>query len=205
MLSHCGQIGLQLKQAGIYNPLLLFAYPSIQILATQHRFISLASKGLWIWGDFISQAEVGSTQEIVSTKWSLGGLNNLILFRIIHKSSQMRMEEIIPSSCLSVLTTSQLASLEQVIQEKSQEEILQCHFRPSLRKHNHHFWHILFVRNKSVGQLGLMGMGSRFHLLRRGYERICGHILKPPHISFPLYLNSSYSKISLIHFIQALA
>lgn len=77
MLSCCGQIGLQLKQAGIYNPSPLFAYPSIQILPTPHRFISLALKGLWIRVDFISQAEVGSTQEVVPTKWSWEGLNNL--------------------------------------------------------------------------------------------------------------------------------
>lgn len=185
--------------------MLLFAYPSIQILPTQHRFISLASKGLWIWGDFISQAEVGSTEEIVPTKWSLGGLNNLILFRRIHKSSQMRMEEIIPSSCLSVLSTSQLAFSRASDPREKSGRNLQCHFRPSLSKHNHHFCHILFVRNKSVGQLRLMEMESRFHLLRRGYERICGHILKPPHTCFPLYLNSSYSKISLVYFIQGLA
>lgn len=132
-----------MRQAGIYNPLLLFAYPSIQILQAQHRFISLASKGLWIWGDFISQAEVGSTEEIVPTKWSLGGLNNLILFRIIHKSSQMRMEEIIPLSCLSVLTTSQLAFSRASDPREKSGRNLQCHFRPSLSKHNHHFCHIL--------------------------------------------------------------
>lgn len=45
---------------------------------------------------------MGSTQEIVSTKRSLEGLNNLGLLRIIHKSSQMRKEEMRPLGSLSL-------------------------------------------------------------------------------------------------------
>lgn len=159
MLSRWGHIGFQLKQAGIYNPSLLFACPSIQVLPTQHRFISFALKGFWIWGDFISQTEVASTQEIVSTKWSLE-LDNLSLLRIVHMSSQMRMEEILPLGCLSVFTTWQLAFSRAGDPRQKSRKKLQCCVWPSLRK-RHCFCHPLFVRNKSLGQLILMGMGSK--------------------------------------------
>lgn len=106
--------------------MLLFAYPSVLILPTPHRFISLALKGLGIWADFISQAEVGSTQHIASTKWSLEGLNHLSLLRSVRKSSQMRMEELSALGCLRVLTTWLLA-FSRAWDPREKARRLQCH------------------------------------------------------------------------------